>query len=71
MRIRAIVVLLLAADGIARRAWIQSRAGETVLRAGDEVLAVVASRQQAALEAILGRPNGSNQIKTHAVSKQP
>lgn len=28
--------------------------GETVLQAGDEVLAVVASRQQAALEAVLG-----------------
>lgn len=30
--------------------------GETVLRAGDEVLAVVASREQSALEALLGRP---------------
>jgi trk system potassium uptake protein TrkA len=33
--------------------------GETVLQAGDEVLAVVASRQQGALEALLGRPNPS------------
>jgi trk system potassium uptake protein TrkA len=31
--------------------------GETVLRAGDEILAVVASRQQAALAALLGRPD--------------
>ncbi len=30
--------------------------GETVLRPGDEVLAVVASREQSALEALLGRP---------------
>ncbi len=34
--------------------------GETVLQAGDEVLAVVASRQQAALEALLGPKNGLN-----------
>lgn len=34
--------------------------GETMLRAGDEVLAVVASRQQPALEALLGRPAESN-----------
>jgi trk system potassium uptake protein TrkA len=45
--------------------------GETVLQVGDEVLAVVASRQQSALEALLGRPNGSNQTKAHAVSKRP
>jgi trk system potassium uptake protein TrkA len=40
--------------------------GETVLRAHDEVLAVVASHQQAALEAILGRPNGN-----HAAEEKP
>ena len=34
--------------------------GETELRVGDEVLAVIASRQKPALEALLGRPNGSN-----------
>jgi trk system potassium uptake protein TrkA len=45
--------------------------GETVLQVGDEVLAVVASRQQSALEALLGRPNGSNHTKTPTVSKQP
>jgi trk system potassium uptake protein TrkA len=45
--------------------------GETVLQVGDEVLAVVASRQQSALEALLGRPNGSNHAKTPTVSKQP
>jgi trk system potassium uptake protein TrkA len=33
--------------------------GETLLQPGDEVLAVVASREQAALEQLLGRPNGS------------
>jgi trk system potassium uptake protein TrkA len=33
--------------------------GETVLLAGDEVLAVVASHQQAALEALLGPSNGA------------
>jgi trk system potassium uptake protein TrkA len=35
--------------------------GDTVLRAGDEVLAVVASSQQSALEALLGPLNGANQ----------
>ena len=44
--------------------------GETVLQAGDEVLAVVASRQQSALEALLGRPNSSDHTKTRTVSKQ-
>jgi trk system potassium uptake protein TrkA len=38
--------------------------GDTVLRAGDEILAVVNSSQQAALEALLGRPNGSNHVET-------
>jgi trk system potassium uptake protein len=34
--------------------------GETILQAGDEILAVVASHQQAALEALLGPANGVN-----------
>jgi trk system potassium uptake protein len=33
--------------------------GETMLQVGDEILAVVASKQQAALESLLGRPNKS------------
>ncbi len=33
--------------------------GETVLRQGDEVIAVVSSKQQAALAELLGRPNSS------------
>jgi Trk K+ transport system NAD-binding subunit len=33
--------------------------GETVLQPGDEVLAVVASSQQSALESLLGRPNSA------------
>jgi trk system potassium uptake protein TrkA len=40
--------------------------GETVLHAGDEVLAVVASRQQAALESLLGRPDGNHTIEEPA-----
>jgi len=45
--------------------------GETVLRAGDEVLAVVASSQQAALEALLGRPNSPVAAEVTASPKKP
>jgi len=45
---------------ILRKGDVLTVRGETVLQAGDEVLAVVASSQQAALEAVLGRPNGAN-----------
>ena len=44
--------------------------GETELRAGDEVLAVVASSQQTALEAILGRPNGNNHTDAPAAGRK-
>ncbi len=43
--------------------------GETVLQAGDEVLAVVASRKQAALEALLGPKNGLTQAAVPAGAK--
>ncbi len=43
--------------------------GETVLQAGDEVLAVVASSQQEALELLLGRPSGNNHAAPHSAVK--
>ncbi len=45
--------------------------GETLLQAGDEVLAVVASSQQAALEALLGPPNSGAPVGATAAAKKP
>ncbi len=44
--------------------------GEAVLQVGDEVLAVVATRQQAALEALLGRSANSTSAKANPETKQ-
>jgi trk system potassium uptake protein TrkA len=44
--------------------------GETLLRAGDEVLAVVSSSQQEALEALLGRPEAGHQVESPAAAKK-
>jgi trk system potassium uptake protein TrkA len=44
--------------------------GDTVLRAGDEVLTVVASRQQSALGALLGPPDGAGQTPARPEDKR-
>jgi trk system potassium uptake protein TrkA len=54
---------------IIRRDEVLAVRGDTVLNDGDEVLAVVASRQKAALEMLLSRPNGNRDAESHLNSK--